>query len=249
MILFVPIQNKQNNNIEPIFYSNQSKATTSIAKTNKTSAYTPRYQKKANMPAKTTTKKGTKGPFCKVCFDTGKPESVYTSHYVRDVPGESGVVVCPTLLDIQCRYCKKKGHTTSKCPILKKKGIKAPAPSLMLPDVANNERLRLKNTRNNSFGELAYNSDDDEDELEEGEVKENVEERKNIQPANPKSYSFIVQKEPVEENIEVKIVGPHTPPGPPPPLDYNYSPVPSHNWADLECSDDEEEFFNNLRKK
>jgi hypothetical protein len=207
------------------------------------------------MPAKTTTttKKTTKGPFCKVCFDTGKPESVYTSHYVRDVPGESGVVVCPTLLDIQCRYCKKRGHTTSKCPILKKKGIKAPAPSLMLPEVANNERLRLKNIRNNSFGELAYNSDDDEDELEEGEVKENVEETKKIQPANPKSYSFIVQKEPekkpVEEKEEVKIVGPHTPPGPPPPLKDNYSPVPSHNWADLECSDDEEEFFNNLRKK
>lgn len=206
------------------------------------------------MPTKTTTtKKATKGPFCKVCFDTGKPESVYTSHYVRDVPGESGVVVCPTLLDIQCRYCKKKGHTTSKCPILKKKGIKAPAPSLMLPEVANNQRLRLKNIRNNSFGELAYNSDDDEDELEEGEVKENVEERKKIQFPKPKSYSFIVQKEPertvVEEREEVEIVGPHTPPGPPPPLNYNYSPIPSHNWADLECSDDEEEFFNNLRKK
>ena len=204
------------------------------------------------MPANTTTtKKTTKGPFCKVCFDTGKPESVYTSHYVRNVPGESGVVVCPTLLDIQCRYCKKKGHTTSKCPILKKKGIKAPAPSLMLPEVANNERLRLKNIRNNSFGELAYNSDDDEDELEEGEVKENVEERKKIQYPKPKSYSFIVQKEPEKKPVEeeVKIVGPHTPPGPPPPLKDNYSPVPSHNWADLECSDDEEEFFNNLRKK
>ena len=123
----------------------------------------------------------------------------------------------------------------------------------MLPEVANNQRLRLKNIRNNSFGELAYNSDDDEDELEEGEVKENVEERKKIQFPKPKSYSFIVQKEPertvVEEREEVEIVGPHTPPGPPPPLNYNYSPIPSHNWADLECSDDEEEFFNNLRKK
>ena len=118
------------------------------------------------MPVKSMNKKATKAPFCKVCFDTGKPESVYTSHFVRDVPGESGVVVCPTLLDIQCRYCKKKGHTTSKCPILKKKGIKVPAPSLMLPEVANNDRLRLQNSRNNSFGQLAYNSDDEEDELD-----------------------------------------------------------------------------------
>lgn len=212
------------------------------------------------MPVKSTNtnKKSTKGPFCKVCFDTGKPESVYTSHYVRNVPGENGVVVCPTLLDIQCRYCKKKGHTTSKCPILKKKGIKAPAPSLMLPEVANNDRLHFQQQKSNSFGELAYNSDDDEDELEEGEEKDDdIEEGQQPQGStveevtnqNPKanSYSFIVQKEPEPE--EVKPIGPHTPPGPPPPLKDNYSPVPSHNWADLECSDDEDEFFNNLRKK
>lgn len=201
------------------------------------------------MPVKSMNKKATKAPFCKVCFDTGKPESVYTSHFVRDVPGESGVVVCPTLLDIQCRYCKKKGHTTSKCPILKKKGIKVPAPSLMLPEVANNDRLRLQNSRNNSFGQLAYNSDDEEDELEEGEVREEttVEETRKIQTPDLKSYSFIVQKEPDEE---VKPIGPHTPPGPPPPLNnYDHLIIPSHNWADLECSDDEEEFFNNLRKK
>ena len=125
------------------------------------------------MPVKptNTNKKPTKGPFCKVCFDTGKPESVYTSHYVRDVPGENGVVVCPTLLDIQCRYCKKKGHTTSKCPILKKKGIKVPAPSIILPEVANNDRMRFQKQKNNSFGELACNSEDDEDELEEGEIR------------------------------------------------------------------------------
>ena len=200
------------------------------------------------MPVKptNTNKKSTKGPFCKVCYDTGKPESVYTSHYVRDVPGENGVVVCPTLLDIQCRYCKKKGHTTSKCPILKKKGIKVPAPSIMLPEVANNDRLRFQKQKNNSFGELACNSEDDEDELEEGEIR-SVRDPRPV-TVDPKSYSFIVQKEPEPE--EVKPIGPHTPPGPPPPLNnYDHLIIPGHNWADLECSDDEEEFFNNLRKK
>lgn len=59
-----------------------------------------------------------KAPFCKVCFDTGKPESMYTSHYVNDVPGKKGVVVCPTLLALECRYCKKTGHTVSRCNMI-----------------------------------------------------------------------------------------------------------------------------------
>lgn len=59
-----------------------------------------------------------KSPFCKVCYDTGKPESLYTSHYVNDVPGKKGIVVCPTLLALECRYCKKTGHTVSRCPMI-----------------------------------------------------------------------------------------------------------------------------------
>jgi hypothetical protein len=59
-----------------------------------------------------------KSPFCKVCFDTGKPESLYTSHYVNDVPGKKGVVVCPTLLALECRYCKQTGHTVSRCNMI-----------------------------------------------------------------------------------------------------------------------------------
>jgi hypothetical protein len=59
--------------------------------------------------------------FCKVCFDAGKTEEEYTSHYVRDQPGPQGVVVCPHLLSISCRYCKNKGHTPKGCPVLKAK--------------------------------------------------------------------------------------------------------------------------------
>ena len=64
-----------------------------------------------------------KAPFCKVCFDTGKPESLYTNHYVNDIPGKNGVVVCPTLLSLECRYCREKGHTVSRCKMIKKKRI------------------------------------------------------------------------------------------------------------------------------
>jgi len=57
-----------------------------------------------------------KGPFCNVCHNAGKPEEVYTSHFVKDKP--NGVVVCPTLLNQKCRYCHEKGHTPKHCPRL-----------------------------------------------------------------------------------------------------------------------------------
>jgi hypothetical protein len=63
--------------------------------------------------------------FCKVCYDAGKE---YTTHYVRDSIG--GTVVCPTLLNRKCKYCKIAGHTISRCPALKGKynnSYKAPA--------------------------------------------------------------------------------------------------------------------------
>ena len=59
--------------------------------------------------------------FCKVCKDSGKNESVYTSHWVRDAPGPNGKVVCPTLLGMNCKYCREKGHMLKFCPKLKSK--------------------------------------------------------------------------------------------------------------------------------
>ena len=74
-----------------------------------------------NKKMKTTTTK-TKTPFCKVCYDAGKNESTYTSHFVKDKQGPEGKVVCPYLLSLTCAFCKKsEGHTTRHCPILLKK--------------------------------------------------------------------------------------------------------------------------------
>jgi hypothetical protein len=70
----------------------------------------------------TNTKSNTKSnikPFCKVCFDAGKPFDEYQSHYVRDAPG--GKVICPTILAQKCRYCLESGHTLSHCKVLKQK--------------------------------------------------------------------------------------------------------------------------------
>ena len=66
--------------------------------------------------------RNTSKTFCKVCYDAGKPESEYTSHYVKSKPGNDGVVVCPYLLSLVCTYCKKQsGHTASRCPLLQAK--------------------------------------------------------------------------------------------------------------------------------
>ena len=61
--------------------------------------------------------------FCKVCFDAGKAEGEYTSHFVKSEAGSKGKVVCPTLLEMSCTYCHMKGHMKSYCAILKKNVI------------------------------------------------------------------------------------------------------------------------------
>ena len=72
--------------------------------------------------AKTNTRRyaGYKGavktPFCKICYDAGRPKEEYQSHYVKDRPGPHGKVVCPLLLNQECSYCHKKGHTPKQCP-------------------------------------------------------------------------------------------------------------------------------------
>lgn len=57
--------------------------------------------------------------YCKVCQDAGRPHSEYTSHFVKDKKGPEGKVVCPLLLNQECRYCHEKGHTPKECPQIK----------------------------------------------------------------------------------------------------------------------------------
>ena len=57
-----------------------------------------------------------KKPECKVCRDAGKPESVYTSHFVKSM--NRCQIICPTLLSIKCRYCEEIGHTVKYCKSL-----------------------------------------------------------------------------------------------------------------------------------
>ena len=60
-------------------------------------------------------------PFCGVCYNSGKTEKEYTSHYTKSVAGVKGLVCCPTILQHTCEYCKEKGHFKANCRALKKK--------------------------------------------------------------------------------------------------------------------------------
>ena len=54
-------------------------------------------------------------PFCAFCFDLGKTERDYTSHFVRATPDPNSCVVCPELKACTCLNCGKRGHTAGKC--------------------------------------------------------------------------------------------------------------------------------------
>jgi hypothetical protein len=58
---------------------------------------------------------------CQVCQAAGLPQETVDSHFVRSEPGPNGVIVCPTLLAQECRYCHKNGHTPKYCPVLTEK--------------------------------------------------------------------------------------------------------------------------------
>jgi len=66
-------------------------------------------------------------PFCRVCFDAKKPESEYTSHFVRKTKDPNSEPTCPIILATECRYCHKLGHTISKCALREKNNAKRQA--------------------------------------------------------------------------------------------------------------------------
>lgn len=87
-----------------------------------------------------------KKPYCKVCHDAGKPENVYTSHWVKSLPDKNGKsnIICPTLLDTECRYCFKFGHTTKFCPVIEQQNKKREKDN-------RRSQLAVKGEINNSF--------------------------------------------------------------------------------------------------
>lgn len=143
-----------------------------------------------------------KKPCCKVCQDAGKPENIYSNHYVKDLNGN---VTCPTLLNQECRYCYKKGHTTSHCSILKKQKEYEENPRKQ--QVNQPKKAVPAPKKANVFAYLEMNSDEESEpevenfpELVKSEPKDAFEKEKSV----PKkiSYASIAAKTEAEYQIE-----------------------------------------------
>jgi hypothetical protein len=117
---------------------------------------------------------GINKPFCKVCQDAGKPESEYTSHFVRSMPDKNGktTITCPVLATTECRYCHQLGHTTKFCDVIeeRKKRIKKQesiANQVAKAELAQAARTVTKESRKSfgTFDVFADDSDDSDDEM------------------------------------------------------------------------------------
>ena len=139
-----------------------------------------------------------KKPFCKVCQDSGKPENVYTSHYVRSLPDKTGktTVTCPTLLNTECRYCTRLGHTAKFCPIMiaNKAGTKL----YLILEAKEIEAKEIEAKEIEAKEIEAKEAEAKEAEAKEAEAKEVI---------NPNSYAAILAK-PIQIKEEPKILNP-----------------------------------------
>jgi len=107
-------------------------------------------------------------PFCKVCFDAGKEEILYTSHFVRSEPGPKGKVICPTLLLQECTYCHKPGHTVKFCKVLiMKKKDDARYDNRVRYENSTFEKEKVKSSKKTN--KFAFLDEDSDSEIEEAE--------------------------------------------------------------------------------
>ena len=105
-----------------------------------------------------------KKPYCKVCHDAGRSEKEYTSHWVKD---RTGKTLCPTLLDTECRYCFKLGHTAKFCDVLAKNNkAKEKRELAVSKEVKKSMEIKASQKRmpTNSFAVLESDSDSEQEE-------------------------------------------------------------------------------------
>lgn len=98
--------------------------------------------------------------FCKVCFDSGKPVSMHTSHNVRN---DRGIVCCPTLKSIICSYCGIKGHGPKYCTRLEKDKKEQQRDNTIKEAKPFKEPVKDKPVKKSRFAALEVSSESDED--------------------------------------------------------------------------------------
>ena len=208
----------------------------------------------------------TRKPYCKVCHDAGKTELEYTSHWVKDLTGKT---TCPTLLNQECRYCDKSGHTVKFCDILAQNNssverktqsaaAKKPAANRQTVNMKSVNKLAAKKEMVSGFAALCYDSDSDEEVSENmnssigKEVKNEVEVSLTgwaAIAAKPKAVKeeikntgllFLTRSKPIQKPIQEPIQQPIQEPKLAPWA--KKEPVQTKSWADWSDSEDEEEF-------
>ena len=112
-----------------------------------------------------------KSPFCKVCFDSGKPD---TKHWVKD---RNGKVCCPTLLALKCRLCGQCGHTVKYCT-----KVSAKPPLLAKPLAKLTDKIVAKPVDKpihiNKFDMLIGDSDEEDEPVVKPEPQKKIEIKK-----------------------------------------------------------------------
>ena len=116
-------------------------------------------------------------PHCSVCQSAGKPEEIYTSHFVRESPDPKSKVICPTLLSQSCLHCGNPGHTTSYCSLKKKqdKEVKKENYKQAIKSKEQQMSSTIKKKITNVFDLL---NSDSEDEMECKVIEKKVTEKK-----------------------------------------------------------------------
>jgi len=101
--------------------------------------------------------------FCKFCKDSGKNETIYTSHNVKD---KKGNLCCPILMTTLCKNCGNFGHTIKFCKSVSFENNKK---TIQKPITEMHVEIKKNNIVVNRFA--AFYDDDDDDEEEEHCVK------------------------------------------------------------------------------
>lgn len=199
-----------------------------------------------------------KKPFCKVCYDTGKPAEIYNNHFVKDIPGPKGVVICPTLLSLECRYCKQKGHTVSKCLVIAEKRLQKKYVKPTIVPEKNDKKSATKRNANR-FDILEIDDEIPEEPIEEAPEVEIDDELKTL-TCNPNSYASVLSRIRSPSTSPLILLESCTPECSPSPLEISKPRSPSTspppiqteplaprrpitrtmNWAEMEDSDDED---------
>jgi hypothetical protein len=136
-------------------------------------------------------------PFCKVCFDAKKPQSVYESHWVKD---REGNVTCITLNSQECRYCFKNGHTVKHCPVIASQNAEKEKQARRQESQQRREQEELKKAnekvatkaKKTGFQLLRDDSDDEDMQMQERK-QERKQEQKQVEeyPALPTPSSRV----------------------------------------------------------